>query len=307
MSEADKVRIQASSSPRVVRNQAIEALRILSAFGIVVFHAHAPGFDLAYAGLVVFLALSPMFECSANWHRVRSAASLATTLLAPWAFWFVVYGLVNILGHKAHPTGWPCGPLGLLAGTSIHLWFLPFMFMVLVLLNAAKPRVDRQILLWLSAIVGTTLLAGAPLWHEGWAELPRPLAQWMQGLPAVFGGLVVGLTRGKSMASFGGMVALLAGLVVAVTAALPGLSAPYLVGTIALGLTLAISHRGLPAWFNVQPVADCMFGVYLLHPLALTATNRLIGPATLVGATMAFIASLERFPHEVTRRGFPLR
>lgn len=44
------------------RNQAIEALRIPSAFGIIADHAGAPFHKPAYAGMIVFLILTPMLE-----------------------------------------------------------------------------------------------------------------------------------------------------------------------------------------------------------------------------------------------------
>lgn len=271
------------------RNQAIESLRILSAFGIVVFHARAPGYEIFYSGLVVFLALSPMFETSTNWHRIRSVTSLAKTFMIPWLFWFVVFGVLNAVTHKPILSGgW--NVLGVLAGTSIHLWFLPFMFAILVVLNGAKPRVSRTALLWMAVVAVSALLVTAPLWQEARDAWPRPVPQWAQALPAVLGGIVVGLAAGGA-----GTVALgilCAALTVAAFADVPGISVPYAIGAIALGLATLAGRMRLPPSYNVQPLANCMFGVYLIHPLALSAFNRLVGQATFTGAALAFLVSL---------------
>lgn len=57
---------------KVTRNQAIELLRIMSAFGIVAYHGGAPFRELAYAGLVIFLILAPATDLRFNWNRARS-------------------------------------------------------------------------------------------------------------------------------------------------------------------------------------------------------------------------------------------
>lgn len=280
-----------AARPRARRDQTIEALRIISAFGIVVFHAHARGYETGFAGLVVFIAISTMFEGSLNWTRVRSLTALARTLLLPWAFWFVAFALLNRVAHKPVLPG-GLSPLGLLAGTSIHLWYLPYMFAVLVLLNLAKQHVTQRWLFRLTVLAGTLALFSAPLWYGQLPALTRPLPQWAQAMPAVLIGLALGLAPLLRAEGLAGLAVLAAAFLYAVAAGLPGFSLPYAVGVAALVLAMAIKRIGLPAWFNVQPVADCMFGVYLVHLLGLTVTNRLLGPSTFAGSALAFAGCL---------------
>ncbi|WP_426043717.1 hypothetical protein [Caulobacter sp. DWR3-1-2] len=51
------------------RDSAIEWLRVASAAGIVWYHANVTGSYWGYAGLIVFLIMSMMFDAGQNIHR----------------------------------------------------------------------------------------------------------------------------------------------------------------------------------------------------------------------------------------------
>ncbi|WP_260599068.1 hypothetical protein [Sphingomonas endolithica] len=155
------------------RVQAIELLRIVAAYGIVAYHAQAPLHDLAYAGLVIFLILSPMLDLRFNLDRIRSPAALARALLLPWAFWMVVYGAVNLAQHRPFVEA---SFMGILYGSSPHLWFLPFMFAVLTVLNMLK-SLAPAILFYGSALVATALLLTVTMWRSASLEWSLPFPQ----------------------------------------------------------------------------------------------------------------------------------
>ena len=146
------------------RNQAIEALRIVSAYGIIAYHSGARFHDLAYSGLIVFLILAPAVDVQFNWERTRSAGQLARTLLMPWAFWWLAYGLLNLTRHQ--DVAQAPGVLGaVLFGTSAHLWFIPYMFMVLLLLNILKRHAGPRQLALAAASLAAAGLVSAGLWR----------------------------------------------------------------------------------------------------------------------------------------------
>lgn len=276
-----------SSSRGTVRNQNFEMLRILAAFGVVAFHAGVDPVNLYYAGLVVFLALSPMFEMGANFHRRRSAGELAKTFLLPFAFWFPVYGLVNVAKHKPFLPDYT--PLGVLTGTSIHLWFLPFMFLVLLGLNQMKhDRLRWQ--LSITAMLATLLLVvTSPVWGHQSAFVRAPLGQWLHALVAVLIGAGLGLSKGSVP-----MRLLVIGVGAISLTVLWDQADPlysplaYTVGLLALLVALATPAR----WTrnrDVGRISSCMMGVYLMHPIALTVFGSVFGKGTLVTAMMAFL------------------
>jgi hypothetical protein len=274
------------------RNQALEFIRIIAAYGIVAFHDLAPLRDIAYSGLVVFLILSPFVDCAFNWDRRRPLQTLAKTLLIPWAFWFVAYGLLNmargvsLIPHERNFV------LGVLFGTSEHLWFLPSMFVFLALLNEMKGRVQPRLIYWFCALMVSLLLATATLWSPVSLRWSPPLGQWMQAMAALLGGVALGLsnrvTREEALA--GGVLMLLC-LLSSLAEVTLGIGLPYLLGAGLVVAALAV-QKILPARFNVQSISSCMFGVYLTHMGWLAVFHRVSGRANYETVTLAFVAAL---------------
>lgn len=246
-----------------VRNQTLELLRIVAAFGIVLFHARAPLADFGYSGLVVFVALSAYFAGERR-------KGFAQKILVPWLFWMAIYGITNFAfrGSALPDTALP---LAILAGTSPHLWYLPFIFVVTWAIWLIKPH---PIAGFAMAIL---LLTTSPWWRE--AGLEPPVAQWMQALAAVGIGLALRAPSGKFLVA--------AVLLVAAMVQTQGISTPYMLGSALLLVAVAAPQM---RW-SVQPLAECMYGVYLVHVLALGLFNRITGEGTMATVALAFLAS----------------
>ncbi|WP_157132693.1 acyltransferase family protein [Novosphingobium nitrogenifigens] len=276
------------ASRKPVRNQAIETLRILAAFGIVAYHSNAPFHNLAYAGLIVFLILSPMVDVRYNWGRPRSVGQLARTLLAPWAFWMAIYGMKDVAQHS--PVLGAGNPVaGILMGTSQHLWFLPFIFVALLLTNKAKVWCPPLALFWLCAIGAGLLLATVSIWRPASLGWPLPLPQWIHALAPVMIGIVLGLTPRVGKAAWLAVVPLAGALVVAIAADLPGVSDTYALG---IGLTVLAATSPAAWWprrWVVQPVAECMMGVYLTHILFLKIFSTISGSGNYLTVILTFV------------------
>ena len=253
------------------RNQTIELLRIFSALGIVAFHAHAAGGEYGYAGLVAFVTISTAMDCKINWHKPRSLATLAQTLLLPWLFWLAIYAALNIIRHKAAFAEGPVLAQALYgtAGSGKHLWFLPFIFVNLSLLNILK-RFAPAAAVFLPSLIGAAiLLFSAGLWRDSSVAWQPPYTQWMQSIAAVLAGCAIGLApRMERLGQF----------------TLP-----------LLGAAVVIADRLGERWplpdTIIQPAAACMFGVYLLHPLMLSIASKFLGEASWPSVLAAFFIS----------------
>ncbi|HUD29475.1 MAG TPA: acyltransferase family protein [Novosphingobium sp.] len=280
-----------ATPPRPPRNQAVEALRILSAFGIVEFHGGGALAGYFYTGLIVFIALSPMLDCYYNWERLRPIRSLAKTLLIPWLFWSVIYAGFALLRHK--PVLLPENPvLAVLMGTSPHLWFLPFIFLVLVALGLAKSRVSPSIAFLAAALAVLLILATAGTWRPlslGW---PLPLPQWAHAIGAVFAGIAIGLTTRAGKLLVPGVALVAIGLVIAIAAGIPGISFTYGLGIPLTTAAVFLGRRWWPANLSVQAVSECMMGVYLVHIILLSIAGAFVTKGSLLQAVIAFSASL---------------
>jgi hypothetical protein len=283
------------------RRQDIEALRLLSAFGIVWFHTGTvgvPGGGWGYAGLVAFLALSVQLGGRRGQADAATLKRRARRLLLPWACWFGIYGLWNahqglpLLAADQHPVA------AVLAGTSIHLWYLPFMFMVLVGLDVLKAHAPPALL---SAAAGGLAIAGvasAPWWRPislGW---PYPLLQWADAAAPVLLGVFL---SGASALPRALRLALSAGVVLAAAAILPfqWLGLPMLLGSLA---ALLVHGGGLAGRIRIdlRPASDCTLGIYLCHSLVFALLLQVGGlpaellPLAIFGLSLAGVALLQR-------------
>ena len=273
------------------RNPWIEGLRVLSICGVIAFHARVPGMELAYAGLVAFVILAPYVDCHYNEHRQRSLASLAKAFLVPWLFWMIAYGALNLLGHRPLFPG-AGGPVAsVLAGTRIHLWFLPFMFVVIAALNALKRFGLRRVAAVPALALACLALVSFPLWHDQIDEAIAPYRQWLHAMPAVFVGIALGLLPPEAGRRRLWIALILLSLIPPVVANLGGVSTPYGVG-VALVL-LAISLKP-PRDFSgrvLREISSCTLGVYLVHMAFLRSSEVLFGKGSYLSAISAAIAS----------------
>lgn len=274
----------------VARNQAIEVLRILSAFGIVAYHANVPGKDVAYAGLVAFLIMAPYVDLRYNYDKIRSSLDLARTLLIPWAFWWVFYGILHFALHHAFFS--ETNPISnILYGTSAHLWFVPFIFLALVAINTIKSSVKPRLLFWGSSLLGALFLAGEVAWPFVMANAITPFPQWVNALGPVLLGVAMGVAHKvprKEMVLAASLVACV--LAFLAIKSIDGVSIPYVVG--ALLCVLFFNIRLSLESFNVQGLSRYMFGVYLIHIFFLTIFRKVIGDQSYLAASCAFAFSL---------------
>lgn len=271
------------------RNQGIELLRIVAAFGIVSYHALAPLHDFNYAGLVVFLVLSPYVDCAHNWDKPRSFWTLCKSYLAPWSFWMMVYAAVNMVLHRpVFATGG--FPHNLLYGTSPHLWFMPAMFLVLFAINRLKSWCGPVALFWAAAIGATMLLLTVTIWRPASVAWGPPFSQWMHATPAVLFGIALGLGNRISRPwLILAMSALGAGLAVTVAVKLPGVSMTYFLGILLVMIAIVGGNVPFIARIDLRPASSCMLGVYLSHMLWLLFYGKLLGMGSYVTAFLAFL------------------
>jgi surface polysaccharide O-acyltransferase-like enzyme len=247
----------------------IELLRLFSALGIVWFHSGRSAIALAYSGLVVFLVLSVALGGRIGQPDAATLQRRALRLLRPWLLWFGLYAAFNALrGLPVLPLdhGWAAG---VLAGPSIHLWYLPFVFMVLVALDLLRAHIALRTLSAGAFVLALGLMATAPLWRPVTLALPYPLLQWADAqAPVLVGVFALGARAGCwSRRTVLAMAALLV-LTAAGLAAFDWVGTPYAVGASAsLLVLLRTPGPGRPWRVDPSPLTDCTFGIYLSHSL----------------------------------------
>ncbi|WP_252257619.1 hypothetical protein [Erythrobacter aurantius] len=251
----------------MARNQNIELVRIASALGIVLFHSGAPGAAIGYSGLIAFTALSTYFANS-------DATKLAKRVLVPWLFWSIFYFAWRFAadGNPFHDGLTPLQSA--LYGT--HLWFLPFIFVV----NVVVSKLRSEHLPLVCSLLAFAFLAATPWWREIQLSFDPPLIQFLHAIPAALLGIAFRTRAGIAISALG--------LGVCMFWQIGGVSLPYALGGGAVMAAILLPRISL----NVENVSACMLGVYLVHIAALGVFNRISGPETIITASGAFLASL---------------
>ena len=290
----------ATHEARPQRRLDIELLRILACVGIVLFHTLDTGKALSYSGIVVFTFLSAWLTLKA---RPANWQDKTLRLLRPWAFWFAVYAVFNVLVHRQalglHPNGFSM----LFAGPSLHLWYMPFIWLWVLILTGIRRWVPASSLSVIGAILFAAAMWSAPAWRPHANEALAPLAQWAHATPAIFLGMACASPlRNRLTWGLLGLGLAGAGLQSGTD---PWLAGPYLLGGSACML---LSLRAWPvapqkprlrrgiAW-----VAACTSGIYFTHVLTYQLILRLhwpldpvLIPWMTIGASMVLITTLRR-------------
>ena len=240
----------------------IEFLRVLSTFGIVWFHSGVFGHEFAYSGLIVFLILSMYLAGGSGAADVLTLRRRLERLVVPWFFWCAVYVGLNVFrGVPAIPMD---GGLvaGVLAGPSIHLWYMPFIFMCLLALDVIKSHLSQSCIAIGSGVAAFLILSTVSLWRPISMELILPLPQWAHASAAIFIGVF--FLYFHQVSRFVGGALLLSILSAAVYAtSVAGVGSPYLVGLMAGALIVFRLLEGFK--FDFGFFSECALGVYFIH------------------------------------------
>ncbi len=269
------------------QRQSLDALRIVSAFGIVWFHAQAPGVVVGVVALSLLLMLAAALSVTSAGRHGGAAFWLgrAARLLGLWLAWSGLYLLVDALRFGWAEAARLDEPSTLLVGPAIHLWFLPFLAAASGLAVAADallttPRRVRLAALLLAAPCALPSLA----LHRG--LLAEPFAQWSVALVPFAYGLLFAAGQARRAPE-----AAMAFALVAAATAWWGWGTPLapvllLAALLFEGLwRLPLRHPALPA------LGALALGVYLVHPLALLAWHAGGGGPPVLAAVTVFLLS----------------
>lgn len=260
-------------------------MRLFGAFGVVLFHSDSTLREFGGFGLIVFLTLSTIWAVRSRDTVWQAMQKSAPTILLPWLIWFVIFGLFNLAERKAFlaaPDGWV---LAILRGTSVHLWYLPYLafcIMIMYLLRRSCSRVGVIVLLGLSlgfiAFIQQILAVAA--------DLPEPLAQYCVSFGAILLGLV--LASGMNARLVAGL-----SILAAVIPILGGMGPLAVAYPFALSLiAVALARRDMFEGWNVQAISRTSFGIYAMHPIVLYHIAPRLHLDGFAAAVLAFFLSM---------------
>jgi len=243
----------------------IEFFRIIAAFGVVWFHAELDVWrSIAYGGLIYFVILSSYFSMVSR--RQYTLFDRVRRIVLPYFFWFIFYFLFLFFANKSiNPKNLPLISY-IVTSPSVHLWFLPFVFMVLCSIDVIKKIMDnnhRYIVCIFSALFSVILIVVSPIWRT--YSLPVPLAQYIHVTAAVFIGVFLSCSHNVSKSVVLSLILMLiSSMLWVIYLNQPAIGVSYLVGFMPCVLLLAKeSFFGKSSL--ILFVANMSFGVYLVH------------------------------------------
>ncbi|MCU6497414.1 acyltransferase [Rugamonas sp. A1-17] len=271
------------------RRQEIELLRILSAFGIVWYHTATVGRDIAYSGLIAFLIISMYFSARAGGSS-KTMQERARTLLVPWLIWFVFYGFLNVVSNRPYLALDHGIIAGFLAGTSIHLWYLPFIFLAIVFFDRIKEHIDEQTLSYVCIFLAAAILVLNRFWRDQSLAFNYPYAQYAHALDGVLMGVFFANCSALPRALRTAFISIVLAACFIFALPVPGVGIPYLIGITVAAIIL------LPKWdlefdFDIKWISECTLGIYLSHIFWLKVIKKVANINDLVLPFLVFAIS----------------
>ncbi len=240
----------------------VELLRIISAFGIVWFHSGSlPGREIAYGGLIFFIIISSYFANISK--RQNKPLERIKRLIVPCVIWTIPYSLLNFvrLGQIC-PENYSFVSC-IFSTPSPHLWYLPYMCIVLILIDRAKLIFSQSTLGLFSGTMAVILMMLAPKWRE--FSYIDPFDLYAHALPAVLIGIYLGCYFSIEIKSrLFILLGLIFSILLMVYTAQENVGIPYLFGMLP-SLLLLRSDVLAKYKLNIYSISSLMLGVYLVH------------------------------------------
>jgi surface polysaccharide O-acyltransferase-like enzyme len=259
---------------KAVRLANVERLRVLAMLEIVRYHDHNDRlFLVGGLGLPTFLLLTNLFNCTLTHKRgpEQFMQDKRERLVVPWIFWSLFYGAFLAISAYRHqqPIAEAFSWNMILAGTSSHLWFVPFAFASAAAVALAQhltrnlpDRATGNVAIALGAVV----LIGLGLLPE--REYIAPIPQWILSTPSTF----LGFALGRLVLADGPQFRLKTALPIAIGALLISgycalffpnfLMQRYATSTLLVLAVLLVHGKPEPVSTFLSPL---LFGIYLAH------------------------------------------
>ena len=275
---------------------AMDFARFLAAFGVVAAHAYASERDwighLAlglFLILTAFLAVQSMDRAGGRYPWIDRARRL----VLPWLFWSLVFRVVFfVVADGPERYALLSDPWTLLIGSSIHLWFLPFVMLAMVLVAPSGRWITSAPAVRLASVV--LVLVTVPLFAlHHFVPMPEPLPQWAFGFPVYAYGLLIGHAHRIGQVSWPlAAVALLSVVGFVLT------SEPWALMSLVAALGFEAFWRMPYARDWMKPLGAAAFGIYLVHPFFMLVCYKFLGAdvnrllATVLTFLMSWAATL---------------
>lgn len=267
----------------------IELFRIISAFGVVWFHAGLDAWrSVAYGGLVYFVIIACYFATKSQ-HK-QNIYSRVERLCVPYLIWFAFYAILHYTVNKPVIPDHYSILSFILSSPSIHLWFLPFIFFALSAIGSMSKDIRyKKITSVFSGSCAAIFILSSPYWRE--LKLSVPLPQYFHAIPCVFIGVFLASCDTISRTIKASIITILLTTMSLMSyIGEQGLGVTYLIGFIPC-LLLLRDTSVLNKQNYIISIANTTFGIYLFHIFWLMLLRH-FGITGIILPISAFLLSL---------------
>lgn len=250
-------------------NSAIELFRIISTVFIVAFHSKfSLDRDVFYSGLVFFICTSVYLNAKSIYIHDYHLKTF-NRLITPWIFWCLVYGVLNLTVSKPWFGGNQITLASILIGTHVHLWYLPFMFISLNLLNLLHLQFREEQLFKIALFCYVLLMLSAFKWRPASLGFVQPFPQYMHALPIIF----IALSIRYVLSQHEKVIVFLILVSTTLCIQFNDLFMPYIIGFVMFYIAIRYQYffNFLPE--SIKKLSDLSFGIYLVHPFFLAVCS----------------------------------
>lgn len=246
-------------------NYAIEILRIVSTFFIVAYHTNPIcGKLFFYGGLIFFICTAIYMNASKSDVDTYSVIKKSFhRLFVPWLLWSLIFAVGNYINRGCFFCVKNFDFLTAVRGPQVHLWYLPFIFIVLIFGKLFIDKIEKFKLLIICIFMYATMMLTVDLWRPISLRMTEPLPQYFHALPAVFAGFAI-VNSSKRFIKFCSLILL---ILTSFSSTFKGVLIPYITGLFIF--CFAINFPYLPKknitfidFFSRQSM-----GIYLIHPI----------------------------------------
>jgi hypothetical protein len=216
---------------------------------------------------VVFQKNSAENKLGLNFLRQRS-----TRLLLPWAAWFLIYGLLNLIKGKPFFPYTSNFLQNILYGPWFGLWFLPYCFVsafIVYELQRISTSINILSRFYFSYIIALFTLVAVSLIRVSYSPLV-PWAQWLQAIPSIPIGLTMIHALAIPQSSIKRLLLLQLGISVGCASLFfidPSLSQSYGIGSLLTTIGLIIKRNPFP---KIAKLSSLCLGVYLIQGVVMS-------------------------------------
>jgi len=267
----------------------IEILRIVATFGIICYHS---GIEYGYFGLIVFLIISGFFSGNGQIFS-QSLNKRFVRIMIPWLFWSLIYGLKNVARKEPLIDSSNGIVAGILSSPSIHLWYLPYIFILLLFFDQLKLRLPKTALSITCGIISASILVLSPFWRDTSLSFGYPWAQYIHGISAALFGVFLANHKSISASTFISIFVINIGAAIRYLVT-KNCGMEYVIAYSAMSFAAVFGESLLISTKSMMfKISQCSFGVYLVHPLVFSVSKKLIHTSEgLLFASLSFALSI---------------